>query len=423
MPGEVKQIKINPELFNVSTGKGKSKTEKKRPIIQPIINPNTLKKQFLNRIKEHKTKEKNINDENRATFATSDNAEQSSGASNTFTDEFYDSINYLNSLSSKHKEESEKVKYEKRQREQLMKRTVKNPISTYGSTNNNATNSSPFVLLDLPDELKPEQLNTTPYTITNDNVNSKDIASNIASNIANEVASILKLNYSVDNNVPYGCLKNGMKPTYRSWQNTKKNIPSVSTMLENDTYIATPVINANAHELSERERKLELFKNKLKTHQDEVNTESAIMTHPLIQPNSSSIPENYNNVVIPNVAPIMDIPIQTISPSVPKHALIKKTIRKQYTLGKSSILRKVSILIKDRNTRKKVINAHKELKQKSINDVKTYLRNHGLMKAGSNAPNNVVRKIYESAMLAGDVTNNNTDTLLHNFLSETDKHA
>jgi len=420
MPGEVKQIKINPELFNVSAGKSKNKTEKKRPIIQPIINPNTLKKQFLNRIKEHKTKEQNINDESKAISATATSSitDQSNGSSNTFTDEFYDSINYLNSLSSKHKEETEKMKYEKRQREQLLKRTVKNPISMYGSTNNNDT-TSPFVLMDLPDELKPEQLTTTPYTAIGDHSSSKDIANNIASNIANEVASILKLNYSVDNNVPYGCLKNGMKPTYRNWQNTKKNIPSVTTMMENEPYISTPIINA--HELSERERKLEMFKNKIKTQQDEINTESAIMSQPMIQSHSPSMTENYNNVVIPNIAPSMDIPIQTISPGVPKHALIKKTIRKQYTLGKSSILRKVSILIKDRNTRKKVINAHKELKQKSINDVKTYLRNHGLMKAGSNAPNNVVRKIYESAMLAGDITNNNTDTLLHNFLNETDK--
>jgi repressor of nif and glnA expression len=97
-----------------------------------------------------------------------------------------------------------------------------------------------------------------------------------------------------------------------------------------------------------------------------------------------------------------------------------KTTKRKYTLGKSKLRKTVAVLIKDRGTRKRVLAAQKDLKRKSINDIKTYLRDHNLIKIGSNAPNEVIRKLYESAMLAGEIMNSNADTLLHNF-SKNDK--
>jgi len=48
------------------------------------------------------------------------------------------------------------------------------------------------------------------------------------------------------------------------------------------------------------------------------------------------------------------------------------------------------------------------------------LRDHGLIKAGSKAPNDIMRKMYESSMLSGDVTNQDNEILMHNFLNEND---
>ena len=81
----------------------------------------------------------------------------------------------------------------------------------------------------------------------------------------------------------------------------------------------------------------------------------------------------------------------------------------------------MGILIKDKNTRKRVLNAQRDIKRHGINDIKQYFRTHGLMKAGSSAPNDIVRKIYESAMLSGEVTNQDKDILLQNFLKEKDE--
>jgi hypothetical protein len=63
-----------------------------------------------------------------------------------------------------------------------------------------------------------------------------------------------------------------------------------------------------------------------------------------------------------------------------------------------------------------------ELKQRPLHEIKQYLRKHNCLRVGSQAPPDIMRKMYESIVLAGDVDNSNGDALIHNFLAthETD---
>ena len=79
-------------------------------------------------------------------------------------------------------------------------------------------------------------------------------------------------------------------------------------------------------------------------------------------------------------------------------------------------MRRVSILTNNRQTRKNIIDTQKELKKTTMTDVKQYLRQHGMIKVGSTCPADILRKTFETAVLTGEVTNTNKDTLLHNYM-------
>ena len=103
---------------------------------------------------------------------------------------------------------------------------------------------------------------------------------------------------------------------------------------------------------------------------------------------------------------------------------IKTTTTKKYKLGRTPGSNVVGVLIKNNETRSRVTNDLGELKRESIIEVRKYLHDHGLLKVGSDAPPDVLRNLYETAKLTGEVNNVNKQVLLHNFVATADKeHA
>jgi hypothetical protein len=422
-----KKITVNPDLFNTSgsTRKNRGGGEKKaKPIIPIQINENSLKKKFLNRIKEHKNKEK-IESGAKSGGSPQNEIKVKEQIVNQTNDgdEFRDSLQYLSLLSKKKKEDAVK----KRNTGTIQNKTVKNPYAPPMS------NIPPHVELDLPEELK-EPIRVSPETPVM-NLNFDDTYKNYfnhnnqihyttpppprpqpmsAENHIQRTTMPQQVNsIHIENDPPYGCLKNANKPTYRNWVRTKRNTC--------DTY-DTPQLepSSNIHfspdPQNERQKRLEQLRKKMK--EDEIQrlnsyNHAATTQSPKELPVSSPVSQN----TIPTGGGAAN------AEEEPDKRYIKRTIKKKYTLGKSTVYRKVGILIKNNATRKKIINAQKDLKKKSIHDIKKYLVERGLLKVGSNAPNNVLRKTYESAMLTGEVVNQNKDVLIHNLINETCDHV
>ena len=107
-------------------------------------------------------------------------------------------------------------------------------------------------------------------------------------------------------------------------------------------------------------------------------------------------------------------PVVLTEPMKEKKHVAKKS--KHYTkLGKKN--KTISVLIKDRATRKTVDQEVNLLKHHEISKIKEYLRDRGLIKIGSHAPESILRETYENAFLTGDVNNVSKENLIHNYLN------
>ena len=316
-----KKININPDFFKIS---GRSAVRKKRTKMKPFLNTNTLKpndikKKLIARIKAHQQKEKlKMIEERKKT-------------EDKFKDEFKDTLNYLEQMKKK-----EQIKKRKKKEKKERNRTLK--------------------------KAKIQQhLTPTPVTqsTSSDNKNNSYIPIHTGTLDSHDTAD-----------PPYGCLKNGKKPTWKQWNKTRKREKENTNenTVEKAIHFKIPVDISKNSEFEARQHKLHLLKNKFKT------------------------------------------------PEVKKRKIRTRRIKRKITLGKRG--NKVGVLVKNKTTRKIIKNEVNVLKKKSIQEVKEYLRKHNLVKIGSNAPEYIVRSIYENAYLSGDVKNKNPEILLYNWKQE-----
>ena len=97
----------------------------------------------------------------------------------------------------------------------------------------------------------------------------------------------------------------------------------------------------------------------------------------------------------------------------------RKTIRRNYKLGKSKVFSRISVLVSNKTIRNNIMNKTQEFKNIPINEVRRFLIKRGFIRVGSSAPNDVLRKMYETAnLVCGEIENHNSDNLLYNFLND-----
>ena len=120
-----------------------------------------------------------------------------------------------------------------------------------------------------------------------------------------------------------------------------------------------------------------------------------------------------NNIDINNID-TNNIDINNIDTNNKNKRLNNQTLK--YNLGKKD--RKVTILVKNSETRKRISKEHKLLKQENIFEMKKYLKKQNLLKSGSHAPPDVIKKMYEQSLLSGDIQNSNKNNIIYNYLAE-----
>lgn len=362
-----KTINVSPELFNFSSNKTRKKREKnnsnseiKIKSSKPKTRDNTLKKKsILNMIRQHQEDKykKLFNEKNKYHNEVKNEIDTISNIES----DFEQSKNYLLKLA----EENE-----------IKQQNINKTLKQYPSQFNHNSNDTLLIHSDIK-----------PFEVVE-----PDFSHNIENLTPITIKPILKSNFQQPN---YGCLKNGILPTFREYMNkTHKN-------MSNDSQIQNvPEIIINSTDtMNSIPSEQKLLENKIIENKIHENTQRMSEMKQMMSKLHAIKNNNYK-----------------------KAMKQKKIIRRSYKIGKSKALPKIAVLVSNKTIRNNITTKAQLLKQVSLNDIKRYLVKRGLIKIGSTAPNDILRKMYEcSSLMCGEVQNHNPDNLLHNFLHGKDE--
>jgi hypothetical protein len=409
-----KTIQINPELFKIPDD---NKTRKRRNKIDQKIKfkPTTDKKnksvktKLLKYIREKQEENyKKIFDDTISKYPSSQTPHLHSPPITTIipneneninpntNNDFNDSIHFFNELSS--------INDDHDKNEQPLK--ITNLDFHNKNKNNNNNNNTIKYKPHLTDENFFQSLTTPISTITSSNVQStyplQEEMNLLNPSLENTSSLYLKPKIYQHPSPQYGCLKNGNLPTYRNYINKTKNnhfssspMPVNNTVLNPQIKINNPNVSSlsftNENNTLDQQNNNSHLSNFRKTFEEMHKTQEFIA-----KSNMNKIKNNYK---------------------IPTFLKRKKTSKRTYHIGKSKYHPKVSVLVSNKTIRNK-INTHSQLlKEVPIDHVKKYLIQNGFIKVGSNAPDDVLRKMYESAnLIGGEIQNHNPENLLYNYL-------
>ena len=352
-----RKILINESFLSSSNISKKNKKESKSKT-KKAKPKSVIKPNSLKKTLLEKIKKHQLQEKITSDNCLRDKNNEEGDNNNEFHNNFMNSLEYLNKLNKKSKNDKQN---RKKHNKSLEKK------SSIGGNNVSIppiqNPSEPLVSVDLPMDFDSPNNNIINPIIHTSMLNENPLygGNNINSfsqphTIVQQPVPIVQQPVINKTDTPYGCLKGGKKPTYRVYHNkTLKNKPIT---------IKYPSNNNNNSQHNERKQKL------------------------------ADLKKSYKKI------------------------RQKKRVTRKSTFNLGKIGGKVSVLIKNNATRRKVKREHGLLKQKSITEIKKHLYDKNLLKIGSTAPNDVLRTLYEQSILAGDVTNTSNEVQIHNFMNK-----